>query len=103
MGINWGDGTLKFNGKEHYFSMSGLSLLDFGISKVSAKGEVYDLKKVSDFSGNYVGIKTGIALAGGIGGVRMQNQNGVILRMDSTQKGVKLNLGPGSVSLKLKE
>ncbi len=103
VGINWGDGTLKFKGKEYHFSMSGLSLVDLGISKVSAKGEVYDLKKVSDLSGNYVGLKVGIALAGGVGGVRMQNQNGVIIRLDSTQKGIKLNLGPKGVTLKLKK
>ncbi len=103
VGINWGEGHIKFKGKEYHFSMSGLSLLDFGISKVSAKGEVYDLKKVSDLSGNYVGLKVGISLGGGVGGVRMQNQNGVILRLDSTQKGIKLNLGPKGVTLKLKE
>jgi len=102
VGISWGEGHLKFNGKEYHFSMSGLSLVDLGISKVSAKGEVYDLKKVSDLSGNYVGLKVGIALAGGVGGVRMQNQNGVIIRLDSTQKGIKLNLGPSGVTLKLK-
>ncbi len=103
VGISWGDGTLKFNGKEYHFSMSGLSLVDVGVSKVSAVGEIYDLKKVSDLSGNYVGIKVGISLGGGVGGVRMQNQNGVILRLDSTQKGIKLNLGPKGVTLKLKE
>jgi len=103
VGINWGEGHIKFKGKEYHFSMKGLSLLDFGISKVSAKGEVYDLKKVSDFSGDYVGLKVGISLGGGVGGVRMQNQNGVILRLDSTQKGIKLNLGPKGVTLKLKE
>ena len=70
---------------------------------MSAKGEVYDLKKVSDLSGNYVGLKVGISLGGGVGGVRMQNQNGVIIRLDSTKKGIKLNLGPSGVTLKLKE
>ncbi len=103
VGINWGEGHIKFKGKEYHFSMKGLSLLDFGISKVSAKGEVYDLKKVSDLSGDYVGLKVGISLGGGVGGVRMQNQNGVIIRMDSTHKGIKLNLGPKGVTLKLKE
>jgi len=36
VGFNWGDGKLKFKGKEYHFSMSGLSLLDFGVSKVTA-------------------------------------------------------------------
>ena len=103
LGINWGDGKLKFKGKEYHFSMSGISLVDFGISKVSAKGEVYDLKKVSDLSGNYVAIKVALSLGVGVGGIRMQNQNGVILRLDATHKGIKLALGPKGVTLKLKE
>ncbi len=103
VGISWGEGHIKFKGKEYHFSMSGLSIVDFGISKVSAVVEVYDLKKVSDLSGNYVGLKVGISLGGGVGGVRMQNQNGVILRLDSTQKGVALTLGPKGVTLELKE
>ena len=103
VGISWGEGHIKFKGKEYHFSMSGLSLVDVGVSKVSAVGEIYDLKKVSDLSGNYVGVKTGMALGGGVGGVRMQNQNGVIIRLDSTQKGVALNLGPKGVTLKLKK
>ena len=103
MGISWGDGHLKFKGKEYHFSMSGFSLLDFGLTKVSAKGEVYDLNNVSDLSGNYVGVKVSLSLGGGAGGVRMQNQNGVILRLDFTQKGIKLALGPKGVTLKLKE
>ena len=103
VGISWGDGYLNFKGKDYHFSMSGFSLLDFGISKVSAKGEVYDLNKVSDLSGNYVGVKVALSLGGGVGGVRLQNQNGVILRMDFTQKGIKLALGPKGVTLKLKE
>ncbi len=103
VGISWGDGHLKFKGKEYHFSMSGFSLIDFGISKVSAKGEVYDLNNVSDLSGNYVGVKVSLSLGGGVGGVRMQNQNGVILRLDFTQKGIKLALGPKGVTLKLKE
>jgi len=103
VGISWGDGHLKFNGKEYHFSMSGFSLIDFGLTKVSAKGEVYDLNNVSDLSGNYVGAKVSLSLGGGVGGVRMQNQNGVILRLDFTQKGIKLALGPKGITLKLKK
>ena len=103
VGITWGDGTLKFKGKEYHFSMSGFSLIDFGVTKVSAKGEIYDLKKVSDLSGNYVGVKVSLSLGGGAGGVRLQNQNGAIIRLDFTQKGIKLALGPKGLTLKLKK
>ena len=43
IGITWGDGKLNFNGKDYPFSIDGLTLVDFGISKASAAGEVYNL------------------------------------------------------------
>lgn len=39
VGITWGDGKLNFKGKEYPFSIDGLTLVDFGISKASAAGE----------------------------------------------------------------
>jgi hypothetical protein len=54
VGVSWGDGTLTYRGKQHKFSVEGLSVLDLGVSKVSAKGEVSDLKKLEDFAGTYV-------------------------------------------------
>jgi len=42
IGVSWGDGKLSFKGKDYPFSVDGLSLMDFGISKASAAGEVYN-------------------------------------------------------------
>jgi hypothetical protein len=36
IGVTWGDGKLSFEGKEYPFSIDGLTLVDFGISKASA-------------------------------------------------------------------
>ena len=44
VGVTWGDGTLTYRGKQHKFTIDGLSVLDLGVSKVSATGEVSDLK-----------------------------------------------------------
>src|SRR5512144_1586164 len=62
IGVSWGDGKLTYQGKEYSFSINGLSVADVGISKVSATGEVFNLKKVSDFSGNYVSAQAGAAI-----------------------------------------
>ena len=43
-GVSWGDGMLTYRGKQHKFSVDGLSVIDLGVSKVSATGEVSDLK-----------------------------------------------------------
>ena len=102
IGVSWGDGTLTYEGNPHKFTLSGLSVIDLGISKVTAKGEVFNLKKLEDFSGNYVSAEAAGALGGGAGAVAMKNQNGVVIQVTSTNKGVQLTLAPKGVDIKLK-
>jgi hypothetical protein len=92
-----------YQGQEHPFSISGLSVVDLGISKVSATGDVFNLKKLSDFSGNYVATQAGAALGGGAGAIAMKNQNGVVMQLTGTGTGVKLTLAPKGVEVKLKQ
>jgi hypothetical protein len=103
VGVNWGDGKLLYQGTEYPFSISGLSVADVGISKVSATGNVYNLKNVSDFSGNYVAAQAGAAVGGGGGGVSMRNQNGVVMNLTGAGTGVKFALGTKGVDVKLKQ
>ena len=103
VGVSWGDGKLLYQGKEYPFSVNGLSVADLGISKVSAAGDVYNLKKLSDFSGNYVAAQAGAAVGGGGGGTSMRNQNGVVMNLTATSTGVKFALGPKGVDVKLKQ
>jgi hypothetical protein len=102
IGVSWGDGKLTFQGKEHVFDVKGLSVIDLGVSKVTATGEVFNLKKVSDFSGNYVAGQAGATVGGGAGAVIMKNQNGVVLKLTSTSQGVQLTLAGAGVDIKLK-
>jgi len=103
IGVSWGDGMLKFKGKTYPFSVDGLSLIDLGITKANAVGNVYNLTDVSKFPGTYVAAEAGFALAGGMGGMVLRNQNGVVLHVRSVSQGAKLQLGPGGLSIKLKE
>jgi len=94
LGGSTGGGTLTFHGKKYPFKLKGLSAgLDVGVSKMSAVGEVYDLKKVSQFPGTFTKFEASIALGGGVGGLRLQNENGVIMNLRSRTKGLNLNLG----------
>ena len=101
-GVNWGDGVLTYQGKDYPITVSGLSLLDLGVSNVSATGKVYFLNKVSDFSGNYFATQAIFALAGGGGEIVMANGNGVFIAVQSEQSGTRLTLGASGVGLKLK-
>jgi Envelope integrity protein A len=102
IGVSWGDGKLTYQGKDHQFSISGLSVADLGISKATATGDVYNLKKLSDFAGNYVAAQAGAAVGGGAGAVTMRNQNGVVMQLTGTGTGVQLTLAAKGVEVKLK-
>jgi len=103
IGVTWGDGKLNFQGKEYPFSIDGLTLVDFGIAKATASGEVYDLTDLSKFDGNYVAAEAGFTLAGGMGGMVLRNQNGVVMHVHSTTQGAKLQLGTSGLTIKLKK
>lgn len=102
VGVTWGDGVLTVGGRPYSFSVEGLSVMDLGASNISAAGEVFYLKNVADFSGNYAAGEAGIAVAGGPSDTIMKNQNGVVLRLHGTQQGVRLTLAAQGVKLTLK-
>jgi len=103
IGVSWGDGVLTFRGKTHKFSVDGLSVVDLGIAKVSARGTVKNLKNLEDFSGNYVAAGAGAAVGGGASVVALKNQNGVEMKLTATTQGVKLALATAGIDVKLKQ
>ena len=55
IGVSWGDGKLTFKGKTYPFSIDGLSLVDWGIAKAQATGDVYNLTDAAKLGGNLCG------------------------------------------------
>jgi len=102
IGASWGSGTLRFEGKVYPFKVSGLTVGDVGISTINAVGNVYNLKSASDIAGNYVAAGAGLTLAGGVGGVTMRNQRGVLINLYTVQQGVQLTIGPQGFSIDLR-
>jgi len=94
VGFSSGSGTLRFKGQTHLFKIDGLSVGNVGISSISAVGNVYNMTSLSQFAGNYAAVGAGITLAGGVAGLKMQNQSGVIINLYAVQQGVQLNIGP---------
>jgi hypothetical protein len=103
IGFSWGKGTLTYKGKDYPISVNGLSLGKVGITGASASGEVYNLKKLKDFDGNYTAAGAGMTVVGGRSAVTMSNQNGVRVRLISTTRGVDVTLGGGGVEMRLKK
>ena len=102
VGVTWGDGKLTFKGKDHAFTINGLSVVDWGISRASAVGDVYNLTDVAKFAGTYVAAEAGFTLAGGMGGITMRNSEGVVINVRSTSRGASLTLGTSGLSITMK-
>jgi hypothetical protein len=102
VGVNWGDGRLTFKGRQALFAVNGLTLVDIGIAKASAVGEVYNLTDVSQFEGTYLASEAGFDL-GGMGGISMINKNGVILHMRGDSEEALLQLGRAGMTVKLRK
>ena len=102
VGYSWGDGVMKFEGKEYPFTLQGLNVAAVGFSKINAVGDVYNLKTAADLAGKYVAVSAGLSLAKGVAGLSMRNDKGVVINLRSAQQGVQLNLGVDGFDLKMK-
>jgi hypothetical protein len=103
IGYSWGSGTLQYQGQKYPVEVKGLSIIDVGITKATAFGKVYGLKKLEDFNGNYTAATAEGTLGGGAGATTMKNQNGVVIDLFTTTQGLNLKLAPSGISLKLKQ
>jgi len=102
VGVDWGRGTLTYQGKRYPVAVKGLSVGDVGVTSIEASGKVFNLKKLSDFDGNYTAVDAGLTAAGGAGVAAMKNQNGVTVELVSTTRGVDIALGGAGVDMKIK-
>jgi Cu/Ag efflux protein CusF len=103
IGVEWGEGTLTmYDGTSHDLKVRGLTLVDVGISSVEATGEVYNLVEAKDIEKRFVAGAAGAALVGGGSAVAMKNGNGVVMKLKSTQKGVRLTLAAEGLKVTLK-
>ena len=102
IGIDWGSGTLTYKGKSYPVEVKGLSAGDVGATKIEASGSVYNLHHLEDFDGSYTGVAAGAAVAGGGSVTKMKNQNGVVVNLTATTRGIKFTLGGGGVEMKVK-
>lgn len=104
LGGSAGGGELTFKGKKYPFKIGGLSVgANVGVSRMSAVGEVYDLKNISKFPGTYTKLDASVALGGGVGGLQMKNENGVIMRLESRTQGLQFNLGVSGVTVTMEK
>jgi hypothetical protein len=94
-----GGGTLRFKGRSYPFKIGGLGIGGIGVSEIHATGTVYNLDRLEDFEGTYGQARAGYAIGKkGSGGFWLENGD-VVIKLQSTRKGVALSLGGDAVRI----
>ena len=102
IGWSWGSGTLTLlDGSEHKFKVSGLDVVAVGFKQATGVGNVYNLKKLEDFEGQYVKAAAGVVVGGGVAATSMQNDKGVVINLTSVGQGVDFRLAVSGMEVKL--
>ena len=101
IGYSWGSGTLTYKGHSYPLKVKGLSVGQVGVAKIEAAGKVFNLAKLEDFSGNYTAAGVEATVAGGAGAAALRNQNGVVIHLTSTTRGLNFKVAPEGVELTL--
>jgi hypothetical protein len=81
-----------------------MSVGKVGITNPTAVGNVYHLRKLTDFDGKYTSAGAGLTLVGGFSVVTtMQNQNGVRIDLHPTTRGAPtFTIGHAGVDMRIK-
>ena len=96
-----GKGTLYYNGGRHHFTITGGGVGGSGVQKVSATGKVFNLNRLSDFSGTYHGVSRGLTLIEGQMHAKLTNQNGVVMYLAGQTEGLASSLGAQAFEVNL--
>lgn len=99
---NVGGGKLQYQGKTYSFTIGGLGVGGIGVTQIDAVGEVYNLNKLSDFTGAYGQARTGLTIGENVmkSGFWLENPAGVYIRLEAKRKGVALSLGLDAIYIK---
>jgi hypothetical protein len=100
IGVGGGHGVLTFRGHHYPFTVSGMSFgATIGASTTQLVGRALNVHAPGDIAGTYSAIGAGAAVAGGAGGVQLQNAKGVVLQLHGVKVGVELSAAVGGVTV----
>jgi hypothetical protein len=101
IGWSWGKGMLTYKGKSYPVRVDGLSVGEVGVTKAQARGDVFNLKRVEDFSGLYGAAGAEGTAVKGAGVATLRNEHGVSITLRSATKGANLKLAAEGLKLAL--
>jgi hypothetical protein len=98
VGAGAGRGTLTFRHRNYPFTVQGLSLgVTAGVSINRLVGRADYINELSDFTGTYTVAGGGVALIGGVSGVQLKNDKGVIITLQGPKAGLELSANISTV------
>lgn len=105
VGASVGGGRLHFRGQEHRFSVRGIEFGSVGVSSLSARGEVFGLRRLEDFSGRYTEQVAPRQRVEGQSGPEtrwLRNAAGVELRLRTERAGGQFRFNDAGVTIELR-
>ena len=105
IGYSWGHGTLynSKDRKEYKFKISGVSVADVGGAGITAEGEVYNLTRPADLSGDYSAVTAGVTVIEGGSVAYLKNDKGVVIKLHSQTGGLRFNLSANGMHVTLQQ
>ena len=92
VGAGGGRGTLAFRHRLYPFTVQGLSLgITAGASLSKFVGRADYINELADFAGTYTVVGAGGALVGGVGGVQLRNDKGVVITLQGPKAGLEVS------------
>lgn len=101
VGVGGGNGTLTYHGRTYRLSVGGVGVGSLGVAAVDLVGTASNLRSPSDIAGTYGAAGAGAAFVGGAQVATLQNEKGVILRLQGVQAGFQVSLGVGGMTIAL--
>lgn len=101
MGYSWGHGTVSYQGTDQTFCVHGLSVGEIAAASLKAEGVVFHLNSLDDFSGRYLAISTGVALARGESAAMLKNERGVTMELETEVRGFRFNIAASGLRITL--
>jgi hypothetical protein len=103
LGVGGGEGVLLLRGKRYPFTVSGMSVgFTIGASTTKLAGRAMNMRGPESIEGSYSAVGAGGAVAGGVGGVQLRNNHGVILQLSGPKVGVEVSVAVAGVTIRLK-
>lgn len=105
IGLTWGEGILTYRGKDHPFSFHASGRLrdvDVKMTAAELSGQVFNLKSLEDFNGNYKTSDGEKSPSGGGTRATVRNQKGVVVNLSSNVEGRKFSIMREGIDIELK-